>query len=273
MTATPQTTFGISGTATDLSAGTPLAGFTVTVGNVPTSTTCLATQTATTQPCGVPASPLPTVTTSSTGAFAVTVPSAGTYMLTIAKDGTYATLHRTVAVTTGITSLGTVNITALGTAEQAWLADVNNQRATVSVPASFPNLVVDEYAEEEARQWAMDVVSGKTAYSDAAFAPYQAAYGAAAGSLYGATGVLNTGSASAYPQYLGADTGWMSEMSNCAGKNWQTCTDSALTGHYIRMSNSNTVWIGLGEYANSSESANAYYDLMLIENVAAAGPA
>jgi hypothetical protein len=146
-TPTPQT---VSGTLVDYSSSAPLAGFTVTVGTAPSVSSCLAAQTASSQPCGVPASPLPTVTTAADGTFSVTVPSAGNYMLQIAKDTAHATLHRIVGVN-GATAIGSVKITALSSDEQAWLTDVNSQRATVSVPTSFANLVVDEYAEEQTR--------------------------------------------------------------------------------------------------------------------------
>jgi hypothetical protein len=132
-TPTPQT---VSGTLVDYSSSAPLAGFIVTVGTAPSVSSCLAAQTASSQPCGVPASPLQTVTTAADGTFSVTVPSAGNYMLQIAKDTAHATLHRIVGVSSD---------------EQAWLTDVNSQRATVSVPTSFANLVVDEYAEEQTR--------------------------------------------------------------------------------------------------------------------------
>jgi hypothetical protein len=126
----------ISGMAIDYASGAALAGFTVNVGATPSATTCNAAQTATTMPCGVPASPLPTVTTSSTGAFSVSIPVAATYMITVGKDSTYATLHRTIAVS-GATSIGTAKIAALSTDEQAWLVDVNHQRAMVWRAAKY----------------------------------------------------------------------------------------------------------------------------------------
>jgi len=274
VTPTPTTTPAtISGTAVDYTAGTPLVGFTVTVGSLPNATTCNAAQTATSMPCGVPTSPLPTVTTSATGAFSLTVTSMGTYMLTIAKDGTYATLHRSVTALAGATALGTLRVTALSTDEQAWLVGVNNQRATVSSPASFGNLVADEYAEEQARQWAIDTVNGKTVFGDAGYAPYQAAYGADAGALYSAGGVLNLNLLGQAGAYVSADNSWMAEKANCPGGNWQTCPFSEITGHYINISNTNTVWIGLGEDVNLAVNPNSYYDLMLIENTASSGPA
>jgi len=193
-------------------------------------------------------------------------------MVTIGKDSTYATLHRTLAVS-GASSIGTAKITALSADEQAWLVDVNNQRATVSAPVSFANLVVDEYAEEQARQWALDTLNGKTVYGDAGYAPYQAAYGSAPGQLYGAAGVLNANFAGQSGAYVSSDNSWMNEKANCPGGNWQTCAFSGTTGHYINMSNTNTVWIGLGEAANTMVNPYSYYDLMLIENVNGPSPA
>ncbi len=271
-TATPNT---ISGTAVEFVSSAPLSGFTVTVGGVPAASTCLASQTASTNACGVPAGATATTTTSSTGTFSVTVPTTGTYMVTIGKDTTYATLHRTVAVAPGANALGSVKIAALSTDEQNWLVDVNNQRATVSYPASFANLQVDEYAEEQARLWAANVVAGTTPYSDAGYATYQAAYAANPGAINGAAGTLSLGGAAS--QYLIADQLWMYEKNNCPSGNWQTCTFAGNTGHYINISNTNTVWIGLGESSNSGNIAGFgthwAYDLMLIEDVSSAGPA
>ena len=62
----------------------------------------------------------------------------------------------------------------------------------------------------------------------------------------------------------------MAEKSNCPGGNWKTCPFSGTTGHYINMSNTNTVWIGLGESMTTGSymGGSAYgYNLMLIENV------
>jgi hypothetical protein len=220
-----------------------------------------------------------TTTTSSTGTFTITVPATGTYMLTIGKDTTYATLHRTVAVVAGANAIGTVKVAALSTDEQNWLIDVNNQRGTVSVPTSFANLQVDEYAEEQARLWAANVAAGTTTYGDAGYAPYQSAYAADAGAIYGATGVLVEYEAAS--AYLQADTEWMAEKANCPSGNWQTCPtpsdSSGETGHYVNVSNTDTVWVGLGE-SNASFVLPGFgnewaYNLMLIEDISSSGPA
>ena len=272
VTPTPNT---ISGTAVDFTAGTALVGFTVTVGSLPTATTCNAAQTASSMPCGVPASPLPPVTTSATGAFSVTVPTTGTYMLTIAKDGTYATLHRNVAALAGATALGTLKITALSSDEQAWIVDVNHQRATVSSPASFGNLVVDEYAEEQARAEAAAIVSGAAPYGDATEAVYAANYSATVGAMYSVATVADLVPAAS--GYVQADANWMAEKSNCPTGNWQTCAVAENTGHYINLSNTDSVWAGLGEsttsFVYSTFGSQWAYAGLFIENVGSAGPA
>ncbi len=203
-------------------------------------------------------------------------------MLVIGNStGTYATLHRMLAVASGANAVGAVKLTALTSDQQAWLTDVNNQRATVSSPTSFPNLVVDEYAQEQANAWAIDMAAGKIAYSDAAYAAYANAYAANTGAIYGAAGTLagpvTYGSTPGYEQ---ADNSWMAEKANCQNGNWQTCTFSETTGHYMNISNTNTVWIGLGESVQTSGDAAAaaagsdvYFDLMLIENLGSVGPA
>lgn len=239
----------ISGTLQEYSSGTVLSGFTVTVGQVPNAATCLNTESATSMPCGIPSSPLPTATTSSAGAFVVAVPSAGTYMLTIGKDVTYATLHRTVTVASGGVELGVLKVAALSADEQAWVADINTQRATVSVPISFGNLVVDEYAEEQARAEAAAIAGATEPYDDATEELFVANYFASPGAIYGASGVADlVGSAGAF---LTADAQWMAEKTNCPGGNWQTCTFAANTGHYINVSSTENVWIGVGESGSS----------------------
>jgi hypothetical protein len=210
----------ISGTATEFTSGTALSGFTVVVGQLPNAQTCNAMQTASTNACGAVVSPQPAVSTSASGSFSVTVPTAGTYMLTISNGASYATLHRTVTVTTGLLGLGTVKVAALSADEQAWVADLNAQRATVSVPVSFGNLVVDEYAEEQARAEVAAIVSGAQPYGDPTESLFTGYYAAMPGAMYAAGGVAALRvSASAY---LSADAVWMAEKATCPSENWQT---------------------------------------------------
>jgi hypothetical protein len=275
-TPTPTATaaaLAITGTVTEYTSGTALSGFTVTVGALPVASTCLAAESNTSMPCGVPASPTYTTTTTATGSFSVNVPAFGTYMLTIGNGTAYATLHRSIIVPSSGLALGTLKVAALTSDEQAWVVDFNNQRATVSVPTSFSNLVVDEYAEEQARKWASDTAAGVTAFTDAGYAPYQSAYSASSGAMYGAAGVLAENLLGQTSAYLLADNGWMAEKANCPSGNWQTCTVAENTGHYINASNTDTVWIGVGESGVSPVTNYTYYDAMLIENGRETGPA
>ena len=268
----------VTGSVVDFSSGTALAGFTVTLGTLPNPATCNGAQTASLNVCGTPASTVATATTSSNGSFAFTAPT-GSYMLVIGNGTeTYATLHRALAVSSGANAVGTVRLTALTSDQQAWLADVNNQRATVSFPTSFPNLFVDEYAQEQANAWAPSAAAGTTAYTDAAYAPYQSAYSASPGAMYDAAGTLAqiVSYYNVTPGYAQSDQGWMAEKANCPSGNWQTCTFSETTGHYVNISNTDTVWIGLGESVTSAAAVSGaapYYDLMLIENLGSVGPA
>lgn len=237
----------ISGSVAELVSGAPLAGFTVSVGYVPDEASCVSGATAAIMPCGTPVAPIVTAMTAPSGDFTLSIPYGGTYMLTIGKDATYATLHRTFAANG--TSLGILKVAALSIDEQAWLTDVNNQRATVSDPASFPNLVVDEYAEEQARAEVAAIVSGAQPYGD----PTELMFGNLMldepGSMYGFRSVadlVNTAS-----DYLQADKNWMSEKANCPNGVWETCTLAEDTGHYINISAPDDVWIGMGESATS----------------------
>jgi hypothetical protein len=264
---------------TDFTSGAPLVGLTVTVGPTPNARTCNAAQTQTLNVCGTVASTTASSTTNASGYFSLNLP-AGTYMLVVGPtNGSYATLHRTVTITLGTpNALGTVKLTALDALHQAWLADFNNQRATVSMPTSFANLQVDEYAQEQANQWASDVANGVTTYGDAGYVPYQAAYGNAPGAMYGATGVLaETGSAFTNGfETTTVDDWWMSEKTNgCASYsgNWQTCPFAETTGHYINISNTQNVWVGLSESAMSNPIDGYSADVMIVGNAASAGPA
>jgi hypothetical protein len=167
-------------------------------------------------------------------------------MLTIGKDSTYATLHRTFN-TNG--TLGTLKVAALSADEQAWLSDVNNQRVTVSDPASYPNLVVDEYAEEQARAEVAAIVSGAQPYGDATELMFGNLMLDEPGSMYGFRSVADLVSSAG--DYLQADANWMSEKSNCSNGDWETCTLAENTGHYINISAPDDVWIGMGESAES----------------------
>lgn len=278
-TATPVATT-VTGTLVDYTSGSPIAGATVTIGALPNASTCNNAQTATLNVCGtVSGPPTWTGTTSSTGTWEVLIPQTagtGNFMIAISNGTGYATLHAQIAVAAGANALGTFKITALSSDEQAWVADVNNQRTTVSYPVSFGNLTVDEYAEELEREYAAAVVAGTIPFSDAGEETYDAMYGTEPGAIYGASSVAALQpSASAY---LAADNAWMAEKANCPNGNWQTCTFADNTGHYINISNTTDVWVGLGEssssYYNTTYNATYWaYGIMIVMNVNGPAPA
>jgi hypothetical protein len=271
-TATPATV-SLSGTVRDFVSSAPLGGMTVSVGGVPAAASCFAGQSNAVQPCALPASPTVT-TTAADGSFTLSGLSSGTVLVTVGPaDGSYATLHRTFALVAGANTLA-VKLTALPSSYRSWLADLNAQRVNVATPSSYGNLVVDEYAQEQAQKWADDVASGATAYGDAGYAAYQSAYAAQPGALYAASGVLAV-TGPGFPQgVITTDDGWMSEKSNCPGGDWSTCAFGPTTGHYVNLANKRDVFVGLGESAAQNASLGGYpTDVMIVQNGAGPTPA
>lgn len=269
-TTAPVTT-SVSGTVVDFASGAALSGFTVTVGAAPDMFTCMGlAQGNSTVPCGVPMAPTQTTTTAANGFFSVSGAPIGMQMIVIAKDATYATLHRTATLTTGINALGTLKITALDASHQAWLADWNSRRATVSFPTSYANMIVDEYAQEQATKWAADYTASGLDISDAGYGQYQTAYSSSPGSMYGAAGVLDVQFSVA--DYTDADFAWFNnEKPNCPGGNWATCPFADNTGHYMNGSNLRDVWVGLGDDEQPTPNLDGfgpayYYDVMIVTN-------
>ena len=241
-------------------------------GTIPNRSTCNGAQTQSLNVCGTSSTIIASAQTSASGSFGIPAIDPGNYMLTVTKDGSFATLHRTITVATGANSVSNVSLLELTASQQAWLAEVNNGRMTISSPMSFGNLVVDEYAQEQAVRWAKDEAAGSIPFTDASYGPYQSAYGSSPGAIYAAAGVLALISGKAYDHTM-ADSLWFGEKTNCPNGNWQTCTFAENTGHYINISNTNTVWAGLGESDGVNSSAQHAYDIMLIENVGSVGPA
>lgn len=202
-------------------------------------------------------------------------------MLMISKDGTYATLHRTVALSGGTTALGTIHLTALDATHQAWLSDFNNRRLTVSNPSSYPNLVVDEYAQEQADQ---AVAAQQTANSSSGSdSSYVSAYAASAGAMYSAS-AFNYGSQAtsnnAPDEIMGVDyTGFNFDKTYCNGTPWTTCTPAGsnfgLHTDYPAFSSTSDVWVGLGYPTVTVTPGTAttfYYTVMVVTNSAGTAP-
>ncbi len=249
-TATATPTASLSGTLIEYTSGLPLSGFTVTLGTGSDFFTCNSAQTQAVNACEQVASITATTTTSPSGAFSLSNIPVGSYLLVIKQDSTYATLHRWVALSSGQASLGTVKLSALSGDEQRWLVDVNTKRATVSYPASFANLVIDEYAEEQARAEASAVAAGAYSYSDATEGTFLGLYLSSPGVRFsGGSGVADLQPAAS--AYVAADQAFFAEKANCPNGNWQTCVWAENTGHYIALSNTQDTWIGLGESSTS----------------------
>jgi hypothetical protein len=253
-TATPTPSYTLTGSVVAYEDGvTPRAGFTVTFGTFPNYPTCNLAQTSasTVSPCAVPGSVIATTTTDSNGHFTLPGLAAPNGMLMIGKDGTYATLHRGIYFTqSGITDLGKINIAALTVDEQAQLADYNQRRATISFPTSYPDQVVDEYAQELVRQWAQAVASGAIPFDDPSVTT-TSGYIERPGALFQFTNNITSVGATAFG-WLDANTGWFSEKAVCPGGDWLTCPFSKGTGHYIYVSRTDSAFIGIsGSKPNS----------------------
>lgn len=258
------TTSGASGTLTELASNAPIGGATITIGQQPSSGLCDGWV-----QCGVPILPVADVATSTNGSFTLPALLDGQYFLTVAVDAnpsvsqTYAILHRNVSVVDGTLVLGTIHLAKLSSTESQWLRDLNERRSAVSYPATGA-VVIDEYAQEQARQWATDVDAGKTQYTDAGYAPYQQAYASAPGAIGSAAGALDGNTT-----WQHAESAWFAEKANCPDGNWTTCTFADDTGHYINLSENDDVWAGIGEGAAAAPSSTGIggfypYDVMVI---------
>ncbi|HTC31581.1 MAG TPA: carboxypeptidase-like regulatory domain-containing protein [Candidatus Acidoferrum sp.] len=254
---------GVNGTLTELATGAAIADATVTVGAQPTNS-CEGWS-----ECGTPLVPVASTTTAANGTFTLPPLLDGEYFVTIAVDANpmtsqrYAILHRTVTVVDGMLVLGRMHLARLSSDESAWVRDLNDRRSTLAFPTTGM-VVIDEYAEEQARRWASDVDAGRTVYTDAGYAPYQQAYANDPGAIGNPAGALdgNLG-------WQNAEGAWFAEKANCPGGNWTTCAYAENTGHYINLSENDGVWAGVGEgsaAAPSSTGIGGYYpyDVMVI---------
>lgn len=263
---TPQPqSYTVTGTVQDYDSGAAIAGAQIEVGQIP-PTTCAYGYSA----CGQPLSPV-TATSTADGTFAVTLSATGTYMLQVAavaadtnpaNTQTYAILHRSIGVTSSTSALGVIKLSKLSADEQAWIAQLNSDRATLAVPATGP-VVVDEYAEEQARAGATYMEDNPSSAGDATESVYDGYYAAMPGALGGAAGAL--GGAFSPPSthhFEQAEAGWFSERTQCQGNIWTTCpfTNTGLdTGHYINLAVDSLTWVGLGSWATAGQSSPIGY--------------
>jgi hypothetical protein len=271
--ASPGATTTISGQVQEYGSGRFLPGATVTVGGLPEPSTCSLGQGPRVHPCSAPIGPVVTTTTGMNGGFELRVGAPAQYMLTITNGAGYATLHERIAIGPSSFEMGSVKLTALTRDEQRWLEHVNAERESTSTPRSFNNLTVDEYIEEAARQWARDVASGIASYGDDALREYIHYYERSPGAMYqGGSGVGDL--VNAPGAWAKADQHWFAEKAHCPAGDWSTCPFLANTGHYINLSQTMSVWIGLGESPSPQRAGMQWpgyyaYDVM---SVAVIGP-
>jgi hypothetical protein len=260
-----------------MSSNAPLSGIPVTVAAVPNAATCLASQKALLDPCVTPTTAVAATTTTANGSFSLANIKNGTYYLTIGKPvaftvaGNYATLHRTIALGGGVNALGSVHLTSIPWPSPVWLETLNNSRTQV-YPISYGNLVVDEYAQEQAVAAVAAMTKAKTLATD--FSTFGAAYAAAPGSLYQALGFGYLGN----PKNNGddgpedvnnvvfADKSYCNTPNtNTPATNWTNCP----TTHedYPIAASTRDVWVGLGSPAAFGDGGAPYfYSLVIVTN-------
>lgn len=271
-TPTPVASPQAQGRLVDDSTGAAIAGATVVI--------------STTQYNGAtpPPGPVPESTTAPNGTFTVSgiPPSTNTidwsyygagyptyqnaeYVDVFGTDG-HAAYHGVFSVApTGTTQIGTIQIAMPSATDNAWLAGINNDRANIGVPAVTTPLIFDSIMLEAARRWAGYMATNGW-YAHAC--PTSGSYAPCEGTWLWET--LNHGIPTA--ENIGyADPSWsdfesqvMAEKANCPNGNWQTCTYSESTGHYINEMSA-TMWAGVGSALGEDPSTHTgsntpYYD-------------
>ena len=162
----------------------------------------------------------------------------------IPTDG-HAAFHalRSIAPN-GATRLGTLMLALPTAGDNAWLAQINRDRATGVPPASAP-LILDSITLQTARYWAQQMLLGGFFAHTCPAAPTTCV----AFTLYETLNGSPPSSQNIYQQNAGgtwqaAEAAFMAEAANCPGGNWQTCAYGETTGHYINiMAASN--WAGI----------------------------
>lgn len=260
----------LTGTAVDDATGRPIAGAVVYVSG--------GTAIAGATPLPATATPWPTVTTAADGSFDVTnVPASDwtvsfTYVgagypvygnaqwIEIFSPDGHAAFHalRSIA-TTGTTNLGNIAIALPNAGDVAWLNQINTDRATLGVPRVSSPLVFDSVTLQTARYWAGQMESGNFFAHMCPAVPATCVefwlYETQHGSVPSAQ---NISEQSASGSWLAAEAAFMAETANCPGANWQTCTYSETTGHYINIMEA-TNWAGVGMAQTLSAPAVQYY--------------
>ncbi len=184
----------------------------------------------------------------------------------VPTDG-HAAYHaiRSIA-TTGTTNLGSIAIALPSATDIAWLARINDDRATLGVPPVNAPLIFESITLQTARYWGGANANRRfflTRLPVRAFGVHRLLALCHAARRYAV--VAKHRSAAGRRTWQAAQSAFMAETANCPGANWQTCTYSEATGHYINIMQAAN-WAGVGaagpdyvENFSTPASVNALY--------------
>lgn len=231
-TPTPTPTPTASGTPTsttatgrlvDYTTGSPIAGAVIVAG----STLVIGA----TPPPAVPTGDAQT-TTASDGTFTVAVPAGSGNIMAFANG--YITLHAPETYASGANALGTLKVSTPTSDDTAWLAAINQDRATYNAPP----VVMDERLTEAVRLWvAYEAANGRYADTDPlAPAPYTTSI-----TVYGSLGAYNVPVA----QNIGGGGAGTTGPEAEAGFRAEGPTGP----HFSTIVNASSRWVGLGSAA------------------------
>lgn len=158
----------------------------------------------------------------------------------------------------GTTDLGRIAIAKPGAADEAWLAQINSDRAKVGIPAATAALSFDSLTLESARYWVKQMASypffshqcPSRDTSCEALSLWQAQHHAWTSSQNIAWHSFT---------WATAEQRFMSEMHKCRDGNWTTCPFSEATGHYINIMSA-TCWAGVGSAVGRGDRARYYVE-------------
>lgn len=268
-TPSPAAVPAITGTVLDDTTGRPIAGALVYVSG--SAVIGGATPPAT-------AAKLPSATTAADGSFSVSNVPASDWTVSFAYVGTgypvyanaqwlaifspdgHAAFHalRSIALT-GTTDLGNIPIALPSTADLAWLAQINADRATLGIPHVTAPLALDSITLQTARYWAGQMASGNFFAHTCPAAPPTCVefwlYETQRGSLPSAQNISEQGASGSWQT---AEAAFMAETANCPGGDWQTCTYGETTGHYVNIMEAAN-WAGVGMAQTVPTPAIQYY--------------
>ncbi len=203
-----------SGRVLDAASGLPLAGASIALG-----------------PLDSHVVPAVVATSAADGTFAFSGAAAGAQLLEVAlAPGGYATLHAAVVLAAGSNALGTRALTLPGSAQRAWLAQIEIDRATYGAgPVAF-----DEYALEAAQAHvAEEAALGYYAHTGRD--------GSSPQSRYAALGGL--GEDAENLDLAGPDSTWMTMEEDVLSEG---PPPSGETNHFSILVDPREVWAGLG---------------------------